>query len=212
MDALYKLDIAFDVIDAAVYRYLKNTVNGFIEFKRKQTTNGSAIFIIIQKDLGGLGLIEIDKISENRSYLKFSGSKIERELFSPEQQEYFEGDENKMFNYSIRILAKANSNYDDLFNQRKLHWDRVTTLIQNRLIDEEFWPNEVSSEKTDNLDSEPWKKIPNKLWYQQALKLWHENLSASQISSRLGIPTQTIYNNLSKWRSIYGENVVPKRK
>ncbi|MDP3451060.1 MAG: hypothetical protein Q8R87_10815 [Anaerolineaceae bacterium] len=212
MDALFKLDVAFDVLDAAVYRSLKNTVNGYLEFNRKQTTNGSAIFIIVQKDIGGLGLIEIDKMSVQKSLLIFSGPKFSRELFSKEQMDFFDGDEKKLLNYSIRILAKANGNYDDLFKLRKNHWNNVTTIVRNRLIKDELWLKDEPSEKMDNLDPEPWKKIPNKLWYQQALKLWHENLTVSQISNRLGIPSQTIYNNLSKWRSIYGENIVPKRK
>ena len=81
--------------------------------------------------------------------------------------------------------------------------------ISNRLR------NEIQSQILENkvtIRNDLWELVPNKKWYRQALKLWHEGLTAAQISKRLGISTGRIYNLFSNLRKEYGDEIVPLHK
>ena len=66
--------------------------------------------------------------------------------------------------------------------------------------------------KERDASGELWERIPNKKWYRKALKLWHENLTAKIIASRLGISEGRIYNLFSNLRKKYGDEIVPRHK
>ncbi len=55
-------------------------------------------------------------------------------------------------------------------------------------------------------------KIPDRLWYREAVRLWREGFTAPDIGKQVKRSRRTVTNKLSELRRNFGEDVVPYRK
>ena len=54
----------------------------------------------------------------------------------------------------------------------------------------------------------PWEKIPDLSWDREALRLWWEGYTHTEIAQRLHFATKTVLNRISSLRKTYGEQIV----
>jgi len=67
-------------------------------------------------------------------------------------------------------------------------------------------------EPTENkppTEGQPWEKIPNHKWDRQALELWHQGHTCSEIGMRVETEGKTVLNRLSVLRRQFGTDIVP---
>ncbi len=57
-----------------------------------------------------------------------------------------------------------------------------------------------------------WTLIPDKGYDRELLKLWHKGYTAQNISNRINVEPQTVYNRLGELRKVYGDAIVPYRR
>jgi DNA-binding NarL/FixJ family response regulator len=68
----------------------------------------------------------------------------------------------------------------------------------------------LSESKTQSQDSEkPWEKIPDHLWDKQALNMWHEGYTNSEIAKKVCVTPERVTNRISELRKEHGSGIVP---
>lgn len=65
----WELDVAFDVLDAAIHRCISKMVNGFVDFIREEPTKATIIYNLSQYQIGAFGKIRIDKLGVEKSII-----------------------------------------------------------------------------------------------------------------------------------------------
>lgn len=111
----WELDVAFDVLDAAVHRCMSQMVNGFVDFIREEPTRATVVYILSQYQIGKFGKIRIDKLGAEKSIISFFEIRnpfadklkhyddfIDSLLFKLNQENiFFKGQDNQQKNLSV---------------------------------------------------------------------------------------------------------------
>ena len=187
MDGLYEFDAPFDVMDAAINRCLGSFVRGFIETNRKEVTSGSVIYLLIQMQLGGIGEIEIDKLSDHRTQVSLSGPRFATELLSPQQQKAFFPKSNDLINFYLRLKMNSKGGDQEILERRKEYWKNVKNGLSCKLSEERIWSDSGSQiiETRKNCTYRK-RRGPNSETLEKIRKL--ANLRQSEIEKKRLVP------------------------
>lgn len=135
-DRVIEVDIAFDVMDAAIHRCLSNTINGFVEFDRTELTRATIVYIFSQYQLGNLGKIRLDKLGND---------KVEISLFelleplSPNQQKECLESIDPFKRKLAQDLAKGIGREQTFIERRRVHYRRIIDHLLIKLNQERIW-------------------------------------------------------------------------
>jgi hypothetical protein len=138
-DRTIEFQIKFDVIDAAIHRCLTNTDQSFVDFERKEVTQATVIYELTQWQLGNVGRIRIDKLSNERVEMALFESL--EPLSKQQKREYLESED-----IHKKKLAQAISQGLDqdksFIALRKKHYRDVMHNLLYRLGRESIWTDE----------------------------------------------------------------------
>ncbi len=161
VDFAQEFEIAFDVMDAAINRCLRNFTPGFIEVKREQATSGSASYILSQELLGYIGKIHVDKLSDKRTQLFFAGPNFTNRI-SPRQAKAFFDREAGLEHRPASLFEFGTEQAEELLKHRKEHWEDVVSGLSQRLASERIWPGVKSNEEIEKPSDQETKKASKK--------------------------------------------------
>lgn len=115
-----ELDVAFDVLDAAIHRCISKMVNGFVDFIREEPTKATIIYNLSQSQIGEFGKIRIDKIGAEKSIISLFEV---RKPFSDRVKHYYDFTEalfNKLSQENI-FLDSQNNQKQNINNVTKVY-------------------------------------------------------------------------------------------
>lgn len=136
IDRVFELDIAIDVIDAAIDRCLSNTYNGFVDFERIELTRATILYSLSQYQLGNLGIIRLDKLGNNLIEMNFF--EILEPLSKNQQEAYLENDD--PFKRKLALDLANGLGWDRTFiERRKNHYRRIIDDLLLKLHKENIW-------------------------------------------------------------------------
>jgi hypothetical protein len=157
-DCSIEFNITFDVLDAAINRCLGYMAPGVVEFNRKEITRGSIIYHLSQEQLGKIGEVHLDKLSDNRTQLSLYAISRGKSRISIQQIKEFVEGKADLQDKPLHLLVNDRNITNEFYERRKKHFDDVTNGLFQRLSIERIWFEqycETTGIKEINLQTKP---------------------------------------------------------
>ncbi len=161
IDSSIECNIAFDVLDAAINRCLGYMAPGVVKLNRKEVTRGSIIYHLSQEQLGKIGELHIDKLSEYRTELSlFAISRGQNRISITQIKEYVK-EKADLKDKPLQLLVNDRNIANEIYERRWKHFDDVTNGLLQRLSNERIWfeqykeNKEITGIKEINLQAKP---------------------------------------------------------
>lgn len=102
---------------------------------------------------------------------------------------------------------------DTLLSEKPHAQAKPSLHAEARLPSEQKAPEQQALSPAEQVISDQslplWEQVPEHRWDREALQLWHEGHSCSEIAARIKQAPKTIRNKLTDLRNRYGTEIVP---
>ena len=147
-----ELDVAFDVLDAAIHRCISKMVDGFVEFIREEPTKATVIYNLSQYQIGEFGKIRIDKLGTEKSLISLFEV---RKPFSDRVKHYYD------FVAALFNKLDQENIFIDLQTNQKQNINNVTKVyVGGDVHADTFIAGNENQASISNSDKKPKQKKP----------------------------------------------------